>query len=469
MEFKNLEKEILDEEHLSVLRALGRAIGVKAPASKKKEVLVKEIIEINQGVLEPNLPTNKGAPPKMDVDLSKYICLTEFDPYPTVNEYEKIYLHDSGSDTHFVETGILEIHQSGYGFIRTTDKAKSRKDIYVSEENIRKFNLREGDKIKAFSKVGNKKESPALIEPYAINDIPFRDIITRKNFDDLTPCYPNSKFKLETKFSPLAIRCIDIFAPIGKGQRALVVAPPKTGKTTLIKQIARSIEENHPEAELFVLLIDERPEEVTDIKNFTSAEVISSTFDEGYEHHVKVAEKLITRAKRYAEAGKDVVILLDSITRLARAYNNVIPSSGKTLSGGIDPVALQGPKRLFGVARNLEYSGSVTIIATALVETESRMDDVIYEEFKGTGNMEIHLSRELSEKRIFPAIDLFKSGTRNDNLLLTEKEFSSANKLRRILSERNDATDILLDMIGKTSSNEDLLNKLDNWLKIYSK
>ena len=267
----------------------------------------------------------------------------------------------------------------------------------------------------------------------------------------------------------MAIRLIDMFSPLGKGQRGLIVAPPKTGKTTLLRMIAQSIERNYQDIKLIVLLIDERPEEVTDIKRSINGEVVFSTFDESAEHHIRAAELVINRAKRLVEVGKDVVILMDSITRLARAYNACIESSGKTLSGGLDPVALQGPKRFFGAARNIENGGSLTILSTALIDTGSRMDDVIYEEFKGTGNMEIHLSRELSEKRVFPAIDIFKSGTRKEEYLLDDKELSTAYKLRKVLSDRqHDATDVLLDMMKKTFDNQDLTVKVDEWIKIMS-
>ncbi|MBQ7642916.1 MAG: transcription termination factor Rho, partial [Clostridia bacterium] len=295
--------------------------------------------------------------------------------------------------------------------------------------------------------------------------------LKRTNFDDLIPYYPTKRLKLEnaTNADDVAIRCIDLFAPIGKGQRGLIVAPPKAGKTTLLKKIAQAIESNYPDVKLIILLIDERPEEVTDIKRSVKGEVVFSTFDENAEHHIRAAELVINRAKRLVEVGQDVVILMDSITRLARAYNNTIDSSGKTLSGGLDPAALNGPKRFFGAARNIDDGGSLTVLSTALIETGSRLDDVIYEEFKGTGNMEIHLSRELSEKRIFPAIDLYKSGTRKDELLLSEKELATVYKLRKILSERSDATDTLIEMMKKSKNNDDLISKIDVWMQLYRK
>ena len=336
--------------------------------------------------------------------------------------------------------------------------------------NIKKYKLRRGDKIKAKVKFVRENDLAALQEVVLINDLDPDLFLNRSNFDDLLPCYPTERLKLESGDGcELAIRCIDLFAPLGMGQRGLIVAPPKTGKTTLLKMIAQSIEKNYKDVKLIVLLIDERPEEVTDIKRSVNGEVVFSTFDENPEHHVRAAELVINRAKRLVEVGSNVVVLLDSITRLARAYNVTVESSGRTLSGGLDPVSLQGPKRFFGAARNIENGGSLTILSTALIDTGSRMDDVIYEEFKGTGNMEIHLSRELSERRIFPAIDLYKSGTRKEELLLTEKEMDTAIKLRKVLFERPDATDSLLEMLKKTKNNADLTKKLDAWLKLYQK
>ena len=291
----------------------------------------------------------------------------------------------------------------------------------------------------------------------------------RKRFDELIPIYPNERLKLETKPTEYAMRIIDLISPIGKGQRGMIVAPPKVGKTTLLKKIANSISENNPEVELIVLLIDERPEEVTDMKRSIKGQVIYSTFDEMPEHHVKVAEMVLERAKRITEHNKDVVILLDSITRLARAYNLVMPSSGKTLSGGLDPAALHKPKKFFGAARNIENGGSLTILATALIETGSRMDDVIFEEFKGTGNMEVHLDRKLSEKRIFPAIDVNKSGTRREDLLLTKPELETVFALRKALNNLPvaDVTEQIISQITKTKNNEEFIEKMDSYLKNY--
>ena len=466
--FKKFERNELLAMHLSMLREIGRCIGVKAPAGMNKEELTEDIMAIQQGRLEPVKHNNKGAPPKIKIDVSAYL-IDEYDesPLPSVT------FNDSAkaADGTFVAEGVLEQHVSGYGFLRVNNYENSENDIYVSIQNIRKFNLRRGDKIKATAKIVRSGDSAALQDVISINDLDPKLFLKRSSFDDLVPYYPTDRIRLEREDgdNDIALRCIDLFAPIGMGQRGLIVAPPKTGKTTLLKMIAQSIEKNHPEVKLIILLIDERPEEVTDMKRSVKGEVVFSTFDEGAEHHVRAAELVINRAKRLVEVGQNVVILMDSITRLARAYNNTIESSGKTLSGGLDPAALTGPKRFFGAARNIENGGSLTILSTALIDTGSRLDDVIYEEFKGTGNMEITLSRELSEKRIFPAIDIYKSGTRKEELLLSKEELDAEYKLRKILSERNDATDSLLEMMKKAKNNLDLLGKLDVWIKIYSK
>jgi transcription termination factor Rho len=367
--------------------------------------------------------------------------------------------------------GYFEQTSQSYGFIRIKLGENTNSDVFVSLQNIRKFNLRKGDKVKAIAKVVREGENAALQNVVAVNDLGAREFLARRDFDTLIPFYPTERIKMEVEGEEdqLSNRIIDLFSPIGKGQRGLIVAPPKTGKTTLLKTIASAIEKNNPEIKLIVLLIDERPEEVTDIKRSINSEVVYSTFDESANHHVLTAEAAITRAKNLVEADKDVVVLMDSITRLARAYNSVIESSGKILSGGLDPLAMQGPKRIFGAARNIEDGGSLTILSTALVDTGSRMDDVIFEEFKGTGNMEIHLSRELAERRVFPAIDLGKSGTRKEELLLNKKELSTSNKLRKFLSGEEGATEKLIEMMEKTKDNADLQDKLDTWLKIYKK
>lgn len=465
--FKKFTKEELETLHLTILREIGRQIGVRAPAAKNKETLAANIISIQSGKIKPVEQSKFGAPPKIKPDVSEFYEKENYKEYNDCVVDSRVELKSAGQE--FRVEGVLEIQPSGYGFLRAKNYENSSEDIFVSQPIIKKFNLRMGDKIEGMAKEGNESAAP-LQRVNLINGLSPEVFLKRKNFDDLIPYYPTERVKLELKDeNPLAMRVVDIFCPLGLGQRGLIVAPPKTGKTTLIKLIAQSIEKNYKDLKLILLLIDERPEEVTDIMRSVSGEVVFSTFDENPEHHIRTAELVLNRAKRLVEDGKDVVILMDSITRLARAYNNVVESSGKTLSGGIDPAALLGPKRFFGAARNIENGGSLTILSTALVETGSRMDDVIFEEFKGTGNMEIHLSRSLSEKRIFPAIDIFKSGTRKEELLLNEKELSTAYKLRKVLVERADATDILLDMLKKTKNNDDLNEKVDAWLKIYNK
>ncbi|MGN0732999.1 MAG: transcription termination factor Rho [Emergencia sp.] len=357
--------------------------------------------------------------------------------------------------------GILEIAEGGFGFLRFNNFLTSDKDIYVSPTQIRRFNLKTGDLIKGITRHPKEGERfGALLYVLQVNGDEPGAAIRRPDFDELTPIFPRERLTLEDTSKNLSLRLIDLIAPIGKGQRGLIVAPPKAGKTTLLKSIANSIEKKHPEVEMIVLLIDERPEEVTDMKrSLVGGEVIYSTFDEQPQHHVKVAEMVLARAQRLAEHGKDVVILLDSITRLARAYNLVVPSSGKTLSGGFDPGALHKPKKFFGAARNIEEGGSITILATALVETGSRMDDLIYEEFKGTGNMELHLDRRLSEKRIFPAIDLNRSGTRKEDLLMDQDELEAIWAMRRALANNGtqDAAETILDNLAHTKNNKDFI------------
>jgi transcription termination factor Rho len=367
--------------------------------------------------------------------------------------------------------GILDIQPDGYGFLRALEKDK--KDIYVSIAQIRRFHLRQGDHV--VGKTRPEKEGERYLAMLYITSVNGHDPETaarRKHFDDLVPIFPDKRLTMERPDRPndLAIRLIDLVAPVGKGQRGMIVSPPKAGKTTLLKNIANSISANYPDVYLIVLLIDERPEEVTDMKRSTKAEVIASTFDERPENHCAVAETVLERAKRMVEDGKDVVILLDSITRLARAYNLTVPPSGRSLSGGLDPGALYKPKRFFGAARNIEEGGSLTILATALIDTGSRLDDIIYEEFKGTGNMELHLDRRLQERRVFPAIDLYRSGTRKEEILLSEAELEGIWAVRKLLAgNQEDATELLIDMISRTQSNVDFLNRLKSWLDIMEK
>lgn len=368
-------------------------------------------------------------------------------------EQKRIFKHKDGA-VEEVE-GVLEITEQGYGFLRFENFLTSDQDVYVSNSQIRKFSMRTGDKILGSTREPNAGERfRALLYVKSINGMRPISGFRRPRFDDLTPLYPNERFRLSGDYKDHAMRIIDIVSPIGKGQRGLIVAPPKSGKTILLQKIAKAISKNHPEVELIVLLIDERPEEVTDMKRSINADVIYSTFDELPSHHVKVAEMVLHRAKALVEQKKDVVILLDSITRLARAYNLVMPSSGKTLSGGLDPNALHRPKRFFGAARNIEEGGSLTILATALVETGSRMDDVIFEEFKGTGNMELILDRKLSEKRIFPSIDIRKSGTRREEFILNTEELEGIWRIRRNLDRYNN-TEIVEKFIDTLLSTKD--------------
>lgn len=358
----------------------------------------------------------------------------------------------------FEVEGILDLADGGFGFLRFNNFLTSEKDIYVAPAQIRRFNLKTGDKVKGICRHPNEGDKfGALLYVVTVNGDEPGAAIKRPDFDSLTPIFPKERFALE-EGRDLSLRLIDLVAPIGKGQRGLIVAPPKAGKTVLLKKMANSIEKNYPDVEMIVLLVDERPEEVTDMKRSLkgNGEVIYSTFDELPQHHVKVAEMVLARAQRLAEHGKDVVVLMDSITRLARAYNLVVPASGKTLSGGFDPGALHKPKKFFGAARKLEEGGSITILATALVETGSRMDDLIFEEFKGTGNMELHLDRKLSEKRIFPAINLNKSGTRREDLLMGQDELEAIWYMRRALGSRDnqEVTEMILDNLAHTKDNK---------------
>lgn len=361
-------------------------------------------------------------------------------------------------------SGILEVMPDGFGFIRCENFLPGENDVYVSPTQIRRFNLKTGDIINGNRRVKTSNEKfAALLYIKNVNGYPVSALERRPNFEDLTPIFPNSRLHMETQGkSSTAMRVLDLLAPIGKGQRGMIVSPPKAGKTTLLKQVAQAVTNNHPDMHMIILLIDERPEEVTDIKESVvgnNVEVIYSTFDELPERHKRVSEMVIERAKRLVEHGRDVIILLDSITRLARAYNLVVPPSGRTLSGGLDPAALHMPKRFFGAARNMREGGSLTILATALVDTGSRMDDVIYEEFKGTGNMELVLDRKLSEKRIFPAIDILKSGTRRDDLLLSRDEAEAVDIVRKATNslKPEDSVERILDLFAQTRTNREFV------------
>ena len=366
---------------------------------------------------------------------------------------------DSGQ----MANGILEVMPDGFGFIRCENYLPGENDVYVSPAQIRRFNLKTGDIVEGNIRVKTQNEKfSALLFVQSVNGFSPQEATRRMNFEDMTPIFPNQRIRLETVKGSTSMRIVDLVSPIGKGQRGMVVSPPKTGKTTLLKQIARSITANYPDMKMIILLIDERPEEVTDIKEYIegpNVEVIYSTFDELPEHHKRVSEMVLERAKRLVEHKKDVVILLDSITRLARAYNLTVPPSGRTLSGGLDPAALYNPKKFFGAARNMREGGSLTVLATALVETGSKMDDVVFEEFKGTGNMELVLDRKLSEKRIFPAIDIVRSGTRREELLLSREELEAVYIMRKALSgmKSEEALERILNMFVRTESNEEFV------------
>ncbi len=457
----------LENMTLAELREIAKEQNIKNISKLKKDELIKVLIDLqrsinNQAKEEEKKERNvirvplKRTQPKYDSN----------DEDETLEVEESVIDYKVTNDEDEIVEGILEVLPDGYGFLRGEDYLSSPKDVYVSPVQIRRFKLDTGDMVKGISRCKEDEKFPSLIFVGEVNGEHPEKSARRKRFDELTPIYPNERLKLETKSNEYAMRIIDLMSPIGKGQRGMIVAPPKVGKTTLLKKIANSISTNNPEVELIVLLIDERPEEVTDMKRSISGQVISSTFDELPEHHVKVAEMVLERAKRLIEQQKDVVILLDSITRLARAYNLVIPSSGRTLSGGIDPAALHKPKKFFGAARNIENGGSLTILASALIETGSRMDDVIFEEFKGTGNMEVHLDRSLSEKRIFPAIDVNKSGTRREDLLLSQKELDTVFALRKALNSLPiaEVTEQIISQMTQTKNNNEFLDKMESYL-----
>ena len=421
-------KESLKNSTLTELRQLAENLKLEGYQRLKKEFLVEEIIK--------NLEETNEIEDKVDIQIEN-------------------------PETDYITEGILEVMPDGYGFLRSDNYLPGNKDVYVSAVQIRRFKLATGDKLKGISRFTTDPQNkfPSLIYIDKINDDRVDVALKRRSFDTLIPIYPCERLRLETEPKEYSTRLIDLIAPIGKGQRGLIVAQPKAGKTTLLKQIANGILKNNPEVKLMVLLIDERPEEVTDIERSIDAEVIHSTFDESPEHHMKVSKMVIERAKRLVEHNKDVVILLDSLTRLTRASNLEVEPSGKTLSGGLDPASLYFPKKFFGAARNIENGGSLTILATTLVETGSRMDDMIFEEFKGTGNMEVFLDRKLSEKRIYPAIDIYKSSTRREDLLFTPKEQEVSTYIRRLLSQTNNVEMVekIMNILMKTKNNQDFM------------
>ena len=454
---------MLDLENMTLtnLKALAKEHNIKNISKLKKEDLLVVLKQILEGTTsESENISNTGNTVELEDKEEKIEKQYDANGNPIVD-----YKLTNEGDV--IVEGILDILPDGYGFLRGENFLSSEKDVYVSMVQIRRFKLDTGDIIKGISRFREGEKFPSLIFVGEVNGEHPEKAARRKRFDELIPIFPNERLKLETDSNDYATRIIDLMCPIGKGQRGMIVAPPKVGKTTLLKKVANSISQNNPEVELIVLLIDERPEEVTDMKRSIKGQVIHSTFDELPEHHVKVAEMVLERAKRLIEHGKDVVILLDSITRLTRAYNLVIPSSGRTLSGGIDPAALHKPKKFFGAARNIEHGGSLTILATALIDTGSRMDDVIFEEFKGTGNMEVHLDRKLSERRIFPAIDINKSGTRREDLLLTPKEKDTVFALRKAMNSMPvaDVTEQVISQMTQTKNNEEFIDKMDTYLR----
>ena len=458
----------------------GEADGVKKPRGRKPAAKAEEASETKSATEAK--PASSDAKPVTGTSDERAKALIDeaferqarLNPDKTPEELKAAYFEkkakeeeernvDSGIPAH----GILEIMPDGFGFIRCENFLPGENDVYVAPGIIRKYGLRTGDIIKGSTKVKTQNEKfSALLSLTLVNGFDPETISKRVSFENMTPIFPDNRIRLETPGSTVAMRVMDLLSPVGKGQRGMIVSPPKAGKTTLLKEVAKSVKRNNPEIHLIILLIDERPEEVTDIKEAIegpNVEVIYSTFDELPEHHKRVSEMVIERAKRLVEHHKDVMILLDSITRLTRAYNLTVPPSGRTLSGGLDPAALHMPKRFFGAARNMREGGSLTILATALVETGSKMDDVVYEEFKGTGNMEMVLDRKLSEKRIFPAIDIAKSGTRRDDLLLTKEEIDAVNMLRKGINglKPEESVDRILDMFAKTRGNNDFIHMVN--------
>ena len=455
-------KEKYETLSLAVLKDVAKARGLKGTSTLKKSELIDRLLEEDRKTQ--NTEETETEKTESVREVRREHEHTQRDEGRTE---KSAVLELADLDSGIIAHGILEVLPDGYGFIRCENYLPGENDVYVSPSQIRKFGLKTGDIVSGNTRIKTQSEKfSALLFVTKINGLPPAIAVKRRNFEDMTPIFPNERLKLENERSSTSMRIVDLLSPIGKGQRGMIVSPPKAGKTTLLKEVALSVLRNNPEMHLLVLLIDERPEEVTDIKETIrgkNVEVIYSTFDELPEHHKRVSEMLIERAKRLVEHGKDVMILLDSITRLARAYNLVVPPSGRTLSGGLDPAALHMPKRFFGAARNMREGGSLTILATALVETGSKMDDVVYEEFKGTGNMELVLDRKLQEKRVFPAIDIPKSGTRREDLLLSKEEQDAVYIIRRAMNgmKADDAVDNLLNMFSRTKDNAELVKMVN--------
>lgn len=464
---RRLKSRLANKENTAVSIKEAKEDIDEALKVKHEDEAVKdeENVEESEAVIEENNDENEVKEREKETKKPQSIFIKEGLPLISdVSEPLKELIETQGD---VVAEGVLDIMPDGYGFLRVENFIQGNKDIYISQSQIRRFGLKVGDKVKGITRIPREGEKySAILYVESINGENPDLAKKRIPFDELTPIFPDERLKLETIPTELAMRLVDIIAPIGKGQRGMIVAAPKAGKTTLLKKIANSISINHPEVHLIVLLIDERPEEVTDMKRSIKGEVVYSTFDELPEHHTKVAEMVLEYAKRLVEYGKDVVILMDSITRLARAYNLVTPPSGRTLSGGLDPSALHPPKRFFGAARNIEEGGSLTILATALIETGSRMDDVIFEEFKGTGNMELHLDRKLQERRIFPAIDVYKSGTRKEELLLSQKELEAMWMIRKAMSsvQPGEVTEMLIDRLMRTRTNAEFIEAIRSQL-----
>ncbi len=445
-------REKLESLSLAVLKELAKENGIKGISSMKKKDLVEALLVISE---EEESSKNK----KEDASAKEgRSSKTRKD-----NKEDKETDKEEGAEPLGRVDGILEVLNDGYGFVRCANYLPGEDDVYVAPSQIRKLNLKTGDIIKGTKRRNNPTDKFAALQIVeTVNDYPLEEAMRRNNFEDLTPVFPDERIHLEREKSSNAMRIVDLISPIGKGQRGMIVSQPKAGKTTLLKEIASSVKESNPDMHIIILLIDERPEEVTDIKEAIegrNAEVIYSTFDELPEHHKRVSEMVIERAKRLVEHKQDVMILLDSITRLSRAYNLTVPPSGRTLSGGLDPAALHMPKRFFGAARNMREGGSLTILATALVETGSKMDDVVFEEFKGTGNMELVLDRKLSEKRVFPAIDIAKSGTRREDKLLSEQELRAVDIMRKGLNgmRSDEAVENILNLFARTKNNAEVI------------
>lgn len=440
----------LENKKLSELREVAKTLNIKSYSKYKKNELVNIILENSKD--KKRVDQREQQEKRVNGSITREIL-----PDKINDEIKR------NNEADVVE-GVLEIMpDGGFGFLRFHNFLSSELDVYVSPSQIRKFNLKTGDKISGITRPAKSGEKfRALLYVQKVNGDSPETAAARPNFENLTPIHPTERLTLESSSSDLSVRLIDFIAPIGKGQRGLIIAPPKAGKTILLQKIAKSISTNYPSVEIIVLLIDERPEEVTDMRRSIDADVIYSTFDELPNHHIKVAEMVLNRAQRLVEQKKDVVILLDSITRLARAYNLTIPATGRTLSGGLDPAALHKPKRFFGAARNIEEGGSLTVLATALVETGSRMDDVIFEEFKGTGNMDLYLDRKLSEKRIFPAVDIKKSGTRREELLLNQKEMETIWNIRRAMSNSStyEVTEAIINQLMATKNNNEFVDMM---------